>query len=253
MKRVFSFLIAMLMLISFASISAFANENVVYLSTSTGDDKNDGLTPNTPKKTWSTFTGNGIMSLLESGGTMVVTGKSYLGGNYTIPRMRGPLTITSVYGGVDYKNPKPANNPACAFKMASGASLTIQSEVTFDDIILFQEANQNTIIVEDGGVLNITEKIVCQTNKDYYWNIVVNKGGVAVINGGVFSNITGKGEITIGENVKIYEKVEVDPDAPADGERLRFSTTQMAMTKTTALQHKLPKSRSAHFQADLFR
>ncbi|MBQ4150679.1 MAG: copper amine oxidase N-terminal domain-containing protein [Clostridia bacterium] len=218
MKKVLSCIIAMMMLVAVMPLTVLANDNVVYLSTSTGSDDNDGLTPETPKKTWSTFSGKGIMSLLESGGTMVVTGKSYLGGNYTIPRMRGELIITSVYGGVDYKNPKPANNPACAFKMASGAALTIQSGVTFDDIILFQEANQNTIIVEDGGVLTITDKIVCQTNKEYYWNIVVNKGGTAIINGGIFSSITGKGDITIGENVKIHEEVIVDPDAPADGD-----------------------------------
>ncbi len=217
MKKILCVMLAALMLLS-GAVVASANENVVYLSTSTGDDGNDGLTPETPKKTWSSFSGNGIISLLEAGGTMVVTGKSYLGGDYTIPRMRGPLVITSVYGGVDYKNPKPANNPACAFKMRSGASLTIQSEVTFDDVILFQEANQNTIIVKDGGILTITDKIVCMTNKNYYWNIVVEKGGTAVINGGIYSSITGNGDITIGEKVVIYEEVVIDPDAPTDGD-----------------------------------
>ncbi len=241
MKRFLSFLLAVLMLTSMCALPAFANENVVFLSTSTGSDDNDGLTPETPKKTWSTFSGKGIISLLEAGGTMVVTGKSYLGGNYVIPRMRGPLTITSVYNGVDYKNPKPANNPACAFKMASGASLTIQSEVTFDDIILFQEAKQNTIIVEDGGVLTITDKIVCQTNKEYYWNIVVNKGGSAIINGGIFSSITGKGDITIGENVKIHEEVIVAPDAPTDGDALAVFHNSNGNDENDGLTAKTPK------------
>lgn len=241
MKRFLTLLLAMLMLLSVVPISAFASDNVVFLSTSTGSDDNDGLTPDTPKKTWSTLSGKGVISLLENGGTMVVTGKSYLGGDYTIPRMRGALVITSVYGGVDYKNPKPANNPACAFKMASGATLTIQSEVTFDDIILFQEAKQNTIVVEDGGVLTITDKIVCKTNKDYYWNIVVNKGGTAIINGGIFSSITGKGDITIGENVKISDGVEADPDAPADGDVLAVFHNSNANDENDGLTAKTPK------------
>ncbi|MBQ6893333.1 MAG: copper amine oxidase N-terminal domain-containing protein, partial [Clostridia bacterium] len=221
MKKILSVLLVMLTIISAASLTVFASdENVVFLSTSTGDNANDGLTPETPKKSWEKLGGKGAIGLLEQGGKLVVVGKSYLGGDYIIPRLRGPLTITSVHNGVDYKNPAPATNPACAFKLAGGASLTIQSEITFDDIIIFQEGKQNnTIIVEDGGVLTITESVICTTkNTGVYYNIVVNKGGTAIINGGIYSSITGKGEITVGEKATVYEEVVVDPDAPTDGD-----------------------------------
>ena len=221
MKKIVSLLLTLLIFVCFSSIAIFAtDENVVFLSTSTGDNANDGLTPDTPKKSWEKLGGNGIIGLVEAGGKIVVVGKSYLGGNYTIPRLRGALTITSVHGGFDYKNPKPESNPACAFKLAGGAALTVQSEVTFDDIIIFQEGQQNnSIIVENGGVLTVTESVVCTTKvTDVYYNIIVKKGGSAVINGGIFSSITGDGEITVGEKAKIHEKIVIDPDAPADGD-----------------------------------
>ena len=221
MKRILSIFLAMLMFLSAASITVFASDGTVaYISTSDGDNSNDGLSPTTPKKSWEKLSSNGVISLLENGGTMVVIGKSYLGGDYTLPRLRGELTITSVYDGVDYKNDKPATNPACAFKMAGGASLTIQSEVTFDDIIIFQEGKQNnTIIVENGGVLTITESVVTMTKvQGVYYNIVVKKGGEAIINGGTYSSIDGDGTITVGGKATIYEEAVVDPDAPADGD-----------------------------------
>ena len=220
MKKIFSLILIALMLVSLTSIVAFAAENVVYLSTSTGDNTNDGFSPETPKKSWEKLGGNGVMGLLENGGKLVVVGKSYLGGNYAIPRLRGPLTITSVHDGVDYKNPEPASNPACAFKMAGGAALTVQSDVTFDDIIIFQEGKQNnSIIVEDGGVLTVTESVICTTKvSGVYFNIIVKKGGTAVLNGGIYSSVTGDGEIVIGGNAKIHETVVVDPNAPVDGD-----------------------------------
>lgn len=221
MKKILCVLFAMLMLTAVTCIAASANdENVVYISTSTGSNDNDGLTPETPKKSYEKLGGKGVMGLLEQGGTLVVVGKSYLGGDYLFPRMRGPLTITSVYGGVDYKNPAPASNPACAFKLAGGATLTIQSDITFDDIIIFQEGKQNnTIVVQDGATLTITESVICTTKvPNVYYNIVVERGGMAVINGGIYSSITGDGDITIGEKAVIYEEVIVDPNAPTDGD-----------------------------------
>ena len=221
MKKIFICFLTVIMFVACMNVFAFANDGTVaFISTSTGDNANDGLTSNTPKKSWEKLGGVGVIGLLESGGTMVVTGKSYLGGDYTVPRLRGPLTITSVYGGVDYKNAAPATNPACAFKLAGGATFTVQSEITFDDIIIFQEGKQNnTILVKDGGVLTITDKVITMTkNTGVYYNIVVEKGGAAVINGGTFSSIDGKGEITVGEKATVYEEVAVDPSAPDDGD-----------------------------------
>ncbi len=230
MKKFLCVLCAVLALAVITCTTAFATEEVeetpfqvedgvVYLSNDKGSDDNDGLTPTTPKKTWGKLDGKGIMSLVESGGKIVVVGKAYVGSDYSLPKTRAPLTITSVHNGVDYKNPDPASNPACAFKLASGKTLTINSEVTFDDIILFQQSKQNTIIVERGGYLTITDSVICTTNNPgVYFKIIVERGGTAVIEGGIYSEISGDGDITIGEKAKIYVKEEVDPNAPSDGD-----------------------------------
>ncbi len=244
MKKIISVILAMLMLFSFASITAFASdENVAYISTSNGDNANDGLTPETPKKSWEKLSSNGVISLLEQGGVMVVVGKSYLGGDYAIPRLRGELKITSVWNGVDYKKATPASNPDCAFKLAGGASLTIQSDVTFDDIIIFQEGKQNnSIIVKDGAVLTIDESVITMTKvSGVYYNIVVERGGTAIINGGTYSSISGDGDITVGEKVKIYEESAVDPNAPTDGDILAVFHNSNGNDENSGLTPDAPK------------
>ena len=165
------------------SVPAAAADTVAYISYTDGANTNDGLTPSTPKKTWGTFSGSGVMSLLEDGGTLVVVGKGYVGLDYSMPAMSDTLTITSVYGGVDYKNSLPVDNPACAFKLLSGATLTINSDVVFDDIILFQQYDQNTIVVASGATLTVTDSVVFQaaTGLDYHYKIVVESGATAIL------------------------------------------------------------------------
>jgi len=214
MKKFFTILLAAALLLCLFALPVLASDNVVYHD-SNSSDANDGLSPTTPKKSLGSLTTH-LVGLIPNGGTIVTVGKSYIGQNYTFPKTSGPVTFTSVWDGVDYKNPEPKSNPACAFKMASGATFTIESELIFDDIILFQENKQNTVIVKDGGFLTITDKVVCMSKQSYYWKIVVEEGGKAVINGGTFSSISGDGDITIAENVNVLDKPK--PVGPADGD-----------------------------------
>ena len=62
-------------------------------------------------------------------------------------KLSGTLLITSSYNGTSYQNAEPANNPACAFKMLGGATFKISSNVILDNVIVFQENAQNSIIV----------------------------------------------------------------------------------------------------------
>ena len=114
-----------------------------------------------------------------------------------MPALGGPLTFTSVYDGVDYKNAEPANNPACAFKIADGATITIKSDVVFDDIILFQEHKQNTINVTDFATLIVTDKAVLMSNHDYHYKIVLEEGTVAILSAEAQKKFTieGSGEV----------------------------------------------------------
>ena len=185
-----------------------------------GKDTNDGSSTTAAVKTW-----DKVLSVVPNGGTVVVSGKSYTGGTsdsnqYTIPKTANPLTITSVYGGKDFKNAEPATNPACAYKLGSGTVLNIAGDVTFDNIILFQENRQNKIVVKSGASLTITDTVVCMTKpgNEYYYNIVVEAGGTATINGGTFSSIGGAGTITVADNVTVLEGFSGNTtEGPQDG------------------------------------
>ena len=217
MKKILCLLLSVLMVAGALSLSAFAADDAVAYISFAGADANDGKTADTPKKTLGKLSGNGAVSLLKHGGTLVASQKLYFGADY-VWEVPGAVTITANYGGKDYKNPEPAKNPASGMmKFKSGATLTIKSDVTIDDIILFQEGNQNTIIVEDGGSLTITDKVVCMSAKSYYMNIEVMDGGKAEIGGGIFSAIEGDGDIKIADGVKVLGSSTVEePTGPAE-------------------------------------
>ena len=217
MKKILCLLLSVLMVAGALSLSAFAADDAVAYISFAGADTNDGKTADTPKKTLGKLSGNGAVSLLKHGGTLVASQKLYFGADY-VWEVPGAVTITANYGGKDYKNPEPAKNPASGMmKFKSGATLTIKSDVTIDDIILFQEGNQNTIIVEDGGSLTITDKVVCMSAKSYYMNIEVMDGGKAEIGGGIFSAIEGDGDIKIADGVKVLGSSTVEePTGPAE-------------------------------------
>lgn len=158
-------------------------------------EENDGLTPETPRARLGTLTDStSTMSLLPRGGYLVAVGKTFVGVNYSIPRLAGPLTITSVWNGVDYRNPEPANNPSCAFKMAGSIALTISSDLIFDKIILFQEATQSTIHVTDGATLIVTDDVELMTEKSYHFRILADAGTTVILSAKAKEAFTLEGE-----------------------------------------------------------
>ena len=161
--------------------SAPAGEAGVAFQSFSGSDSNSGTTAQYPKKTFGRADQTGVMSVIPNGGTLVITGKGYVGGDYTFPMMANPLTITSVYGGTDYQNPEPAANPNCAFKIAAGKTVTFQSDVIFDNIILFQEAAQNTLVVKKGATLTVTDTVTFMSKPEYHFKLVVEEGAKAIL------------------------------------------------------------------------
>lgn len=220
MKRILCLLMTALLTVGVLSLFVLATDDTVVFIAHSGNDADNGLTATTPKKSLGKMSGTGAMSLLKHGGTLVTPQKLYVGSDYTW-ELPDAVTITASHGGTDYKNPEPASNPATGvMKMASGVTLTVKSELTIDDIILFQEANQNTIVVADGGKLTITDKVVCMSARSYYLKIEVQDGGTAVINGGIFSQISGEGEITVAEGVTVLNSGDTLPkpsNAPSTG------------------------------------
>ena len=147
-----------------------------------GSNDNDGLTPKTPKATLGTMSTH-IYRMLQNGGVIVCVGDGIVTSNYTFAKTYGPITYTSVWDGVDYRNAQPADRPACCFGVKSGLSLTVCSDITFDNIILFQLGKQNTIYVQNGGNLVVTDtvQLLSASGLDYHYQIVVQKGGTAIL------------------------------------------------------------------------
>ena len=193
-KKFLVLMLALTMALCSFSLSAFAAEgNVVFMDVNSGNDSYDGLTADTPKKSFGAVGGTGVMNAIANfgaeGGALVISGKARPGASITFPEIEGTLTITAAWNGVDYRVAEPADNPAAGMLKAAGAiSLTLGSDTVITDIILFQEGvtqdgRQNSIIVPAGKTLTITDTVVLMTmpGNDAYWKVLVEEGGTAVL------------------------------------------------------------------------
>ena len=230
MKKIISILLAAIMLALAVPVTASAADStpadLPYITSGavgfidyTGTDDATGSSASTAKKTFGSIRASGVVGLVAKGGTMVASGKAYMGASYELPELSSPLLITSNYGGTNYMNAEPANNPACAFKMKDGATFTIQSDVIFDDIIVFQEgASQNKIIVTNGATLVIGDGVVNMTKRAFQMKIVVEAGARVIVGGGDFEIENNGGEVVEGYTYE-YNKttaVTVTPDEEVD-------------------------------------
>ncbi len=213
MKR-FSAILAMALICVLAfAIMAFAAEEPtlssdakVYVNYSNGKDSNDGKSADTAVKTVTT-TVKGV----ADGGTIVVSGKMFVGANYTLSA-NGTVLITSNDGVTNHKNFEPATNPACAMKMGVGVTLTVASDVIIDDIILFQEyLTSNTIVVSNNATLVIGDKVdtVGSPHSDApcFVKIKVEEGSTVILKSGTFQSISGEGTI-VNEGATVIESEE---------------------------------------------
>lgn len=192
------------------------NAAYAYISYNSGKNDYDGLTEATAKQGLGSMDSNGVASILKQGGTLVISGKMYVGSSYTW-NTKGKVTITANFGGKDYKNTEPASNPASGvMKMKPGSTFTVASDLTLDDMILFQENAQCLIIVASGATFTVNENVIAMSNQEHFMKVIVAEGGKAVINGGIFSSVSGKGEIVIGEKATILGEAEevVKEDPP---------------------------------------
>ena len=212
MKKKLSVLLLVLCMFAVLSISAAA-ENIAYIAFNTGDNANDGLTASTAKVSLGNATGRGVVSLLKNGGTLIVSEKMYIGSNYNW-NVKGDTLMTAVYGGVDHRNPEPAENPASGvLKFKPNITLTITSNVTMDNLILFQDA---TIMVAPKATLTITETVTTVPREGNYCKIIVASGGTAVIDAGTYTSIQGNGNIQIGDKVTILQGQKEEKEKPIE-------------------------------------
>ena len=203
MKRFLGIILAVVLLVSALCLAAFASDAVAYVAYNKGKDANDGLSVATPKRNMGVAGANGAFDIVRDGGTIVVTEKMYFADSYTF-QANAPVTITAKYGGKSYVNTSPATNPAAgSFKIAHNRVFNVASDLTFDNIILFSEGEWDTIAVKKGATLTITESVISMSKTNRQFHIKVEEGAKAIINGGIFTTVTGLGEIIIGEGATV--------------------------------------------------
>ena len=203
MKKFRVFISAACLIACLLSIQAFAATG--FIAYNEGNNANDGLTAATAKKQFLSFEENGVLSVIgEEGGTMVIVGRAYIGGNFAFPAMSGPLTITAKYNGVSYLNATNTDNPSGGMlKAASDRVITLGTDTTFTDMILFQEAGQNTLVVPSGMTLTMTDTVRFMTKpgNDYHWKIFVSDGATAILSKEALDTLE---IVNRGGTVKIY-------------------------------------------------
>ena len=175
-----------------------AESGVVYVdasSTGKGALTNDGLTPETPVSSIALATG----MLRENGGTIVVCGdySAYTKLGTYMPKTNGPITITSKYGDVDYRD--------------SGAQLKMNNtyfylggKTVFDDITIY--SSSNTIIVCNYHDMTMGYNVEC-TKASSSVSYPMLLGGFNVPNGGIpeeMVSLYGNCNITINSGTFTY-------------------------------------------------
>ena len=184
------------------------NDSFVYIKFG-ADKANDGLTPDTPKPNLGAADADGSAGVLAGfgGGTLVATGKLYVGATYSFPAYEKTLKLTSNDGTTDFKNPEPTTNPSCAFKIKLGATCSFTSDTIIDDIILFSEHDNSSgvIAITNNSTMVIGENVVSAYNTNPDWavpchlSLYVEEGSTLIVRGGTFDRISGGGNVYIAQ------------------------------------------------------
>ncbi|MBQ2733080.1 MAG: hypothetical protein IJF74_02895, partial [Clostridia bacterium] len=154
MKRIITVFAALLLIFTAIPITVNAAEekmNVIYVS-NIGNDGYDGKSYSMAVKTLTR-----AIRLCYDGGTIVVCGAIKSNSSFQAPKTVGHITITSVYGGVDYADIYGA-------KLSLGATrFILDGEYTFRDIRI--EATANAAILCRGGRVIFDKGITCSASK----------------------------------------------------------------------------------------
>ncbi|MBQ7172414.1 MAG: hypothetical protein IJR89_09090 [Clostridia bacterium] len=214
-KKILAAVSALLFCLSpFAAFSASAAGGTVFVSDNNGSNANDGLSAAKAKKSLGSTTGDGSIGVIPKGGTLVVCEKLYFGSAYTWA-LGGSAVITAVHGGTDYRNAEPASNPSSGvIKMKSGVTVTVASNLTLRNVILFQEHETNTFVVSSGVTFTVDESVTTMSANGDYMRIIAAPGSTVVVNGGTFESVSGEGTIRLGSKAVVLYDAPPDSDQP---------------------------------------
>ncbi len=153
MKKILTFLalfLTFLILCPAAVFAAEGKENVIFLSDG-GGDALDGSAPGRAMKSI-----KDAVRRLYSGGTLVICGPVSVAESVSLPENVGRITITSVYGGVDYREKEGA-------ALILSKNLQIEGPTVFRDLEI-RTKDKNLVLVCNGSRAVFDTGITCKAD-----------------------------------------------------------------------------------------
>ncbi len=182
----------------------------------TSSASNSGLLPTASKNTWGNTSGDGVLGVVKGGGTIVSTGKGFIGVDYTFPATSTPVLVTAEYNGVNYRDNSIATasgNGTQKGTLILGdkyVTVTVEGKYIFDNIDIFTR-NKNggaEIRVPYGGVLvigknaNITDMSASSAHASTKRpTLNVSNGGCVFLDALGFYDYIGLGTLVISDEL----------------------------------------------------
>ena len=193
----------------------------------TSSDENDGLSDTTSKYNWGLNSGVGVMSLMNNGGTVVVTGRGMFGTSYTFTKAESPVLITAKYGDVDYRSHEIVNSKKTGNGSQKGTFILGDSAVTvtfngdyiIDDIDLFTrnktggatikvQTNSRVVFGEGANITNMSaSKNHTATESP---TLEIDHGAYVYLYALGFDHYVGSGTIVISDDLVASGKVNAE-------------------------------------------
>ncbi len=203
------------------SVSSTAVGYISYGSTSglcTSSNSNSGLSDTESKHGWGALSGDGVMSLVPSGGTVVSTGRGMFGIDYTFEKTTTPVLVTASYGGVDYRDGSIVNNAGTGNGTQKGTFIlgdkavivTFAGDYIIDNIDIFtrNKTGGATISVLSGAKVvfgagaNITDMTASSNHTSSKApTLNIEQGGYVYLYTSGFESYTGSGTLVLARDV----------------------------------------------------
>ena len=224
MKKLLALILVALMALPFGIMASAAEVPTEPVATGTkvytvAADKNPN--PNYPDVTpdkfgsaasfWSSFT----TGSMKNGGTLVIIAKGYLKEDIILSKTAAPIVFTSVKDGVNYAsfNEDGSYNTVDgkgavgggqygSILLKGGCTLTMQGDVIFDNVVVFNRDNKLATIKTSGNLVVKDNVTFAEKTEGIGYTLDVTQTGTAFLHKLGFINYTGKGTIVIGDEIK---------------------------------------------------
>ncbi len=183
-----------------------SNSTVAYLNYSGGSDSAAGTSAATAKQHWGSA---GIGALIGSGGTIVISGSGYVGGNYTLNASTPVIITGKAPDGTDYRYTSATTTEECtgAIAMKGGITFNFKSNTLLQNVkVTSISETASTFNVTNGAKVIFNDGTVMAKLDSAYPHPVLNidSGASVLYKAGRFSKVTGTGTLIVTETTAAY-------------------------------------------------